>query len=592
MRSHFIALPILALVACSAASDGTDEDESREVWDSANNPAYVDGTFVLDVAGLPVLGTTAQALIPGDYWATAKDSVNVRWDGDNPSAAEKLEQALAKPGLALQISQAFGIRAQMQRKECTVEADCSDQKDGSGCSIARGETKGRCVPGWWGICHGWSPYALSEPAPVKEVKVGNVTFYPGDLEGLMSLAYSKNLPTRFVGKRCNKDITDGEGRLVETECRDINPGALFVIASNMLGLRKQGFVEDRTFDDQVWNQPVHSFKVTNAEAGKLKEVTKAEAVRMLGAGFTYKQLLPKTTLKKGDRKIGTFTATKAGEHVLQTNGNGDVDLYVKIGGAATEQASDCRSSGGGSSEKCTITAKAGDVINYLLLGYADTSEAELSVGEPDATTTYSFNPDADKLFYVEMDLDYVTEARPERVTHSTPEQLQAHLRTDHYQFILETKGGKVTGGEYVGDSMRNHPDFFWWPAGKPSGTLVGTISYEDIRKIHDQAKASAPAAEDTVLLDNVLVSGVSKYVAVGLKGGQKMVVMMTGTGEADLYVGLGSKPTIYRSAAKSTNPGASETAEVTAPAAGGTYWVRVRPVSGTSTVTVKAKISG
>src|SRR5262245_44319516 len=121
MRLHLSILPFIVLAACSAAPD-VGEDEAPEVWDSSNNPAYIDGTFVLDVAALPLAGQTGQALIPGDYWATARDSVNVRWDGDNPSPAEKLEKALAKPGLALQISQTFGIRAQTSRKECTIDS--------------------------------------------------------------------------------------------------------------------------------------------------------------------------------------------------------------------------------------------------------------------------------------------------------------------------------------------------------------------------------------------------------------------------------------------------------------------------------------
>ena len=118
------------------------------------------------------------------------------------------------------------------------------------------------------------------------------------------------------------------------------------------------------------------------------------------------------------------------------------------------------------------------------------------------------------------------------------------------------------------------------------------VSYADIQKIHDQAKAAAPSTDDRVLFDNQTVSRVSAYATVGLKGGQKMVVTMSGTGEADLYIGMGRKPTIYNFAAKSTNAGAVESAEVTAPPAGGTYYVRVRPVSGSSTVTVKTKISG
>jgi hypothetical protein len=599
----FALLPLLALaavptVACSSApGEDTEDDEAAEVWDSANNPAYVDGTFVMEVAGLPLEGHTKTSLIPGDYWATQRDSVNVRWDGDNPSPAEELEQALGKPGLALEISKTFGIRAQTHRKECTENSQCADLKDGSSCAIPRGETKGRCIPGWWGICHGWAPYAFSEPAPVNEVTVNGVTFYPGDLEGLMSLAYSKNLPTKFISRRCNKDFdrdeNRGTGRVAESECRDMNPGAMFVVLSNMLALRGTSLVEDRTFDDEVWNQPIEGFKVTNATNGKLTQIDKRTAIALLGQDVEYKEALPKTTIKKGEKQQGTYTAKADGKVVIRTNGNNDVDLLVNVGAEATDQANKCKSAGGGSNETCRVEVKAGDVVHWTVYGYAETSDASLEIGTPVANPVYSFNPDADAFYHVKLTLTYVTESRPARYSYSTPERLQSYLRNEDYEFILEAKGGRVVGGEWLGESMRRHPDFMWWPSAKPGGTLVAGIGYQDIKKIHDLAGAKqAPTQTETTLFENVKVSGwASQYATIGLKGGEKLELTMDGTGEADLYVRLGRKPTLYAHDGKSTRPGAVEKIELTAPPSGGTYWVRVRPMNGGGTVTVKAKVT-
>ena len=50
----------------------------------------------------------------------------------------------------------------------------------------------------------------------------------------------------------------------DTECRDTNPGTFHVIISNYLGLEKQSFVEDRTFDDEVWNQPMRAYRVLDS----------------------------------------------------------------------------------------------------------------------------------------------------------------------------------------------------------------------------------------------------------------------------------------------------------------------------------------
>jgi hypothetical protein len=101
------------------------------------------------------------------------------------------------------------VKSASSRKACTTTADCADLMDGSECAEAYDGSVKRCIPTWWGICHGWAPYALSEPAakaPVtRQAPDGTqITFYPGDLEGLMSMLYT-SVPTKFISQRCNKD---------------------------------------------------------------------------------------------------------------------------------------------------------------------------------------------------------------------------------------------------------------------------------------------------------------------------------------------------------------------------------------------------
>jgi hypothetical protein len=243
----------------TAARRGRDDRSVVRVGSSAtrctrNNPAFVDATFVYEVDRLPLEGQTKIAPTPADYWPTYKDSVNVRWDGDELSPAEKYEKAFDKPGLALDLSRLSGIRAQTHRKECEKTEECSDLKDGSQCAIPRGETKGRCIPTWWGICPGWSAASYMELPPRRPVTRNGVTFYPGDLEALMALAYDRSRkPVKFIGGRCNlEDLpTDETGRVTAPECRDLNAGALHVIVANKLGLRHEGFVVERTASLQV-----------------------------------------------------------------------------------------------------------------------------------------------------------------------------------------------------------------------------------------------------------------------------------------------------------------------------------------------------
>ena len=104
---------------------------------SADNPAYVDNSFVYEVGALPLEASAQNDPWPGDYWATANDSINVRWDGDNPSPAEKAEQALNLSGFATAVTNNFGIYGS-GAKACTTSADCTSENDGSSCEFPRG----------------------------------------------------------------------------------------------------------------------------------------------------------------------------------------------------------------------------------------------------------------------------------------------------------------------------------------------------------------------------------------------------------------------------------------------------------------------
>lgn len=597
------------LAACGGAATGALEDEDinsvdegkYEAWNQADNPAYVDNSFVYEIGALPLDGKAATDPWPGDYWATANDSINHRWDGSNPSPAEKAEQALSLPGFATAVTNNFGIYGS-NTKACTTSADCSSLNDGSACEFPRdvtGAGKGRCIPGWWGICHGWTPAALAEPAPRNPVTKNGVTFYPGDLEGLMSLVYSTNLPTKFLSERCNKEnpATDEHGRVVDGPCRGTNPGSVHVVLSNFLGLRHQGIAEDRTYDIQVWNQPIRSWKVTNAVAGKIPEITKADAVAMLGlAQLSFSPLLAATDITKDTLKTGEYLSTAGGQVVVKMAGGGDADLYVKAGSAPTTTTYDCRPYAGNSTEECRVSVAAGQKVYWMINGYAPTSTGvSLQVGVAQGTPNYVYNTSAARFFYVEADVNYISESSPARESHIS--SIDSYTQKDHYQYILETDAnGRIQGGEWVGGSQTKHPDFLWWPNGKPSGTLPGGLTYAQVKALNDESAGvsggggGTGGSSTTTLLDNVALHGVSSYATIGVTGGKKLVVTMTGSDNADLYIRLGAKPTTTVYTARSTGSTSSESVTVTAPAAGGTYYVRARPVGGSPTVTVTAVV--
>jgi hypothetical protein len=78
--------------------------------------------------------------------------------------------------------------------------------------------------------------------------------------------------SRFVGGRCNvkKPKTDENGRIIEQDCFDTNPGTWHMAVVNQIGIAKRGFIIDATYDAEVWNQPVYKYSYTyfNPQTGK------------------------------------------------------------------------------------------------------------------------------------------------------------------------------------------------------------------------------------------------------------------------------------------------------------------------------------
>ena len=613
-----LAAASLGLTACNGGAGDDDEfaiepedldptageDGKFEAWNSANNPAFVDGTFLLYAHQLPLTGQTERAPIVGDYWATSRDNLNHKWDGPNSqSPAEKWGKAFGIADMPKKISEASGVLSADWRKACTTDSECTAEMDGSICAKPKtgrdsDATGGRCIPTWWGICHGWAPYALMEPTPVRPVTRQaadgtQVTFYPGDITGLMSLIYGADLPTKFISQRCNKDMppTDSNGRLILGDCRDMNPGSWHVLVTNMLGLRKQGFVLDQTYDDEVWNQPAWKYDVKNGVDSKLKEITKDEAAVLLGANLTQTALLPATVLAAAATKSGTHTATVAGKLVLKLAGTGDVDLYVKVGSAPTESAYDCRPYASTSDEECEVTVTTGAVVHWMVKGYGETANVTLNAGAASSSATYSYNSAAKKFFHVKMDFTFIVEGDPSR---DATENVSPYATKKTYEYVLEAdEFNKIIGGEWLGASRLEHPDFAWWATGTPTGTAAG-MTYAQVKAISDEAAAMTTTPDEVKLFDALgFTNGQSKYAAVVVAAGvKKLQVSMTGTGDADLYVRKGQNPTLTTFNCRGKTAGtATESCTVNVAVSGGTYYVRVKPVSvgGTyPTVTVTA----
>lgn len=125
------------------------------------------------------------------------------------------------------------------------------------------------VETWMGICHGWAPASFMVSNPDREVIVKDIslkkdiTFKPSDIKALSSLLWANaKVPSKFIGGRCNEKgpSRDPNGRIVDPNCLDTNPGTFHIALINQIGVVNRSFVLDATFDYQVWNQPVYSYR--------------------------------------------------------------------------------------------------------------------------------------------------------------------------------------------------------------------------------------------------------------------------------------------------------------------------------------------
>ena len=452
-------------------------------WDAANDPVIADPSLIRDVASLPTEGAVVTSPWPGWYWPTAADSINDRWNPGAPSPAEKVELAFGEPGFAHAVSSKYGVLAHASEPVCASDAQCAA---GAICARPRGAwpgSSGRCIPGWWGIDHGWAAATILEPAPKSAVQQAGQTFDVSDIEALVSLMYTRALAINFLGKRSNAVViaADLQGSPLDPVDRDIDAGALHVVLANRVGLRKTGVVIDREIDEKVCNVPVRSFRVTNTFMGQLAEITEPMATRALGLDLALQVLLGPISLAHDERRSGSLTAVIDGEYAVGTSGTGDVDLYVKIGRPASENDADCIGRGGDSFERCRLHATVGDVIHWTAVGYQASSSVQVWIGVPSGIApTYTINPDAARFFLVELDLDWVSGAEPS----SAARPVDQYTRTDQLQYVLEADAtGAIIGGEWIGTSLRHHPDFLWWPQSVPQNASFRGLTYAWIHSL-------------------------------------------------------------------------------------------------------------
>ncbi|HTH05706.1 MAG TPA: pre-peptidase C-terminal domain-containing protein, partial [Ilumatobacteraceae bacterium] len=522
------------------------------------------------------------------------------WAGTgSQSPSAKYGTAFGVTGVEDGVSRYHGIDAQSSRKACTQDSEC-DPKFGESCSKRDGQTSGRCIPTWWGICHAWAPAAILMPEPKKAVTYGGVEFKVQDIKALLTLVFDRT-ETKFVSLRCdsldsqNEIVFDKYGRPnggASTNCRDTNPGTFHVLMTNYLGKQGEAFVYDRTWDGEVWNQPLRGYRITAMDEISALDANKLIGVTAEGGTTTDRN---GTVVKDAFTQVGSFAVTAGQNVTVAMTGTGDADLYVKFGTAPSTSAYDCRPYDGTTAETCTLVAPAGATQVFVgVHGYAATSDYQLKITSGGSIPqNYVFNANAAKLYKVHMDVDYISESSAS-TDGNLGSTIDRYTHQDRYDYVLEIdSAGKIIGGEWVGTSKKQHPDFVWLPIRASASSVAGgKITYANVKMIYDLSMqepgggGTGGTVKDIKEVGTVVKSAWKQYGPFNVAAGTTLSATMTGDNDADLYVRKGAAPTSTSYDCRPYRDGSSESCSIVGPA---TVYVGVQGYAASSNFQLNVK---
>lgn len=180
---------------------------------------------------------------------------------------------------------------------------------------------------------------------------------------------------------------------------------------------------------------------------------------------------------------------------------------------------------------------------FHVVALDEVSEAE-AAELVQASGDYRFNEKAARFFHVRTEVDYITEAPPSRRPNADDDDYE---RTDPYEYVLETTAsGEIIGGEWVGTSRTEHPDFLWLPIGAQRA-LSPFIALDEVRALLQESRAgyepdpSALSLSFAVHLDAGEVTYLDPFT---VERAGRLEFVMAGRGDVDAYVRIGSRPVI------------------------------------------------
>jgi len=229
------------------------------VWAGAEEAASL-GKFNYDFNSLPKSGSIPSTTRgwSGHFWPFKQGSINNRWNapgrpGFNYKKATRQE--------ILRMSSDQLSRLSPSEKWDIYNGDYTNYST----FMEAWQYNSPDASAWAGICHGWAPASLHHKEPTPKTLVNKdgvrVPFGSGDIKALISYFYADQQElSSQLGKKCRM----GNAYFPMPGCRgDVNPAALHVVMTNLLGIQHKGFLMDRDPYKEIWNQPVTGFKVVD-----------------------------------------------------------------------------------------------------------------------------------------------------------------------------------------------------------------------------------------------------------------------------------------------------------------------------------------
>jgi len=220
--SLYLFTSILLLNACGKE---TTTSKLNEAMNSLNNPANIPGAnsgLITYPSGLPDTGNISKA-IWSTYWYPYSG-------GGTVTALSKYDWAIGD-----------GSKKASNWEQQEVE-----------------KLKGIS---WAGHCNGVSAAGTMVDEPRHDVSYNNVSFSIDDVKALIVDAWQAS--GAAVGGRCNDETIeyDSIGRMINSDCRDINPASFHIVLANFLGIFHKPIIQDIDPGVEVWNGPVVSYKI-------------------------------------------------------------------------------------------------------------------------------------------------------------------------------------------------------------------------------------------------------------------------------------------------------------------------------------------